>query len=215
MSLRFRLTLGLIFVAAIGVVTVDIVNYTSLRTFLLDRADRTLNDAHYSVTTALQENTAQAGAGAATEDFQLYLATEIPSLVGAIQGNCIQIRTPTNGIVGSECLAQFQQRPLPPNPVYPRRVSVPHLNGNGERVRFITVPAAGGGGNYRVRVSAEPVLGNDFLLIATPLIGVDSTLHRLLVIELGVSALVLVALALLGLWIVRLGLRPLEAIGDT
>ena len=34
-------------------------------------------------------------------------------------------------------------------------------------------------------------------------------------IELLVSALVLVALALLGLWIVRLGLRPLEAIGPT
>ena len=53
------------------------------------------------------------------------------------------------------------------------------------------------------------------MILAAPLNGVDSTLHRLLLIELLVTASVLAALALLGLWVVRLGLRPLAAIGDT
>src|SRR5207249_8525912 len=45
--------------------------------------------------------------------------------------------------------------------------------------------------------------------------GVESTLHRLLLIELIVTAAVLAALAMLGLWINRIGLRPLRAIEAT
>ena len=43
----------------------------------------------------------------------------------------------------------------------------------------------------------------------------ESTLHRLLLVELLVAALVLAAIGGLGLWVVRLGLRPLAAIGGT
>ena len=53
------------------------------------------------------------------------------------------------------------------------------------------------------------------LVVATSLRDVDSTLHRLLLIELVVTAVVLGAIVALGLWLVRLGLRPLEAIGAT
>jgi two-component system OmpR family sensor kinase len=53
------------------------------------------------------------------------------------------------------------------------------------------------------------------LVVATSLREVDSTLHRLLLIELVATALVLGAIVALGLWLVRLGLRPLDAIGQT
>jgi two-component system OmpR family sensor kinase len=53
------------------------------------------------------------------------------------------------------------------------------------------------------------------LVVATSLASVDSTLHRLLLIELIVTVLVIGGIAGLGLWVVRLGLRPLDAIGDT
>src|SRR5206468_10586509 len=53
------------------------------------------------------------------------------------------------------------------------------------------------------------------LLLGAPLHSVDSTLHRLLLIELLVTVAVLAALAALALWVVRLGLRPLAAIGAT
>jgi len=52
----------------------------------------------------------------------------------------------------------------------------------------------------------------DLLIIATSLGDVDSTLHRLLLIELLATAAVLAALAAVGLWVVRLGLRPLRAL---
>ena len=53
------------------------------------------------------------------------------------------------------------------------------------------------------------------LVVATSLADVDSTLDRLLLIELIVTVLVIAGLVALGLWLVRLGLRPLDAIGDT
>src|SRR5439155_9771236 len=72
-----------------------------------------------------------------------------------------------------------------------------------------------GSGRYRVRASIEPQARHTIVILAAPLNGVDSTLHRLLLIELLVTASVLAALALVGLWVVRLGLRPLSAIGST
>jgi two-component system OmpR family sensor kinase len=53
------------------------------------------------------------------------------------------------------------------------------------------------------------------LIVATSLHDVDSTLHRLLLIALLTGGAVLAALAALGLWVVRLGLRPLASIGET
>jgi two-component system, OmpR family, sensor kinase len=66
-----------------------------------------------------------------------------------------------------------------------------------------------------VRASIEPQAKSYVLIVAQPLSDVDSTLHRLLLIALLVTALVLAGVALLGLWVVRLGLRPLAAIAAT
>ena len=72
-----------------------------------------------------------------------------------------------------------------------------------------------GGGRYRVRASIEANAPNFIILISTPLSGVDSTLHRLLLVELLVTAIVLVTMTALGLWLVRVALRPLDAMGKT
>ena len=53
-SLRARLTLILIFLATVGLVASDIVSYTSLRTFLIDRADTSLDTAVNSLTSTLE-----------------------------------------------------------------------------------------------------------------------------------------------------------------
>jgi hypothetical protein len=57
-------------------------------------------------------------------------------------------------------------------------------------VRYVTVPASNGGGQYRVRISVDGKMDEYSLLLATPLTGFNSTLHRLLVIELLVTVLV-------------------------
>jgi two-component system OmpR family sensor kinase len=85
---------------------------------------------------------------------------------------------------------------------------------DGEAVTYFTVPGEDGGGEYRVRASiAED--DRAMLVLATSLSDVSSTLDRLLLIELVVTAVVLGAIIALGLWLVRLGLRPLEEIGGT
>jgi two-component system OmpR family sensor kinase len=87
--------------------------------------------------------------------------------------------------------------------------------GGEDRVRFFTVPATSGGDRFRVRAAIEGNDPNTLLLTALSLHDVDGTLHRLLMIELLVTGIVLLALAAGGFWVVRLGLRPLRAMEQT
>jgi two-component system OmpR family sensor kinase len=71
-------------------------------------------------------------------------------------------------------------------------------------------------GDTRFRVALEP-LGDtgQILIVAAPLNDADDTLHQLLIVEIVVAASVLLATLLLGLWLVRVGLRPLGRIEVT
>jgi two-component system OmpR family sensor kinase len=77
-----------------------------------------------------------------------------------------------------------------------------------------TADAADGNGRYRV-LASRGGRGGETTVVATPLDDVDATLRRLLLVELLVTAVVLLGLGALGLWVVRLGLRPLEEIEET
>src|SRR5262249_42201874 len=68
--------------------------------------------------------------------------------------------------------------------------------------------------SYRVRASIEPQNPGAVLFVATSLADVEDTLHRLLLIELIATAAVLAALGGVGLWVVRLGLRPLAGVEE-
>src|SRR5262249_36229537 len=61
----------------------------------------------------------------------------------------------------------------------------------------------------------ERLSDGSLLMVALPLDDVNSTLHRLVVIEVVVTAAVLLGAVLLGLWLVRVGLRPLRGIETT
>jgi two-component system OmpR family sensor kinase len=97
--------------------------------------------------------------------------------------------------------------------VLPETIDPPTEPDGPEVVRYFTVPGEDGD-RYRVRASISPA-ASAMLVVATSLADVDSTLDRLLLIELIVTVLVIAGLVALGLWLVRLGLRPLDAIGDT
>jgi two-component system OmpR family sensor kinase len=66
-----------------------------------------------------------------------------------------------------------------------------------------------------VRASIETQHPGYVLVLASSLTCVDSTLPRLVLIELVATGAVLAALAALALWVVRLGLRPLRRIEQT
>jgi two-component system OmpR family sensor kinase len=85
--------------------------------------------------------------------------------------------------------------------------------------KYFTVSSTGSGPQWRVFV--VPLINNDSqqvvgaAAVATPLTEVDRTLHRLMLIDLGVSAIILVALGVFGWLLVRASLQPLADIEET
>jgi len=184
-SLRARLLLGVIVLAAAGLAAADVATYTSLQSFLLDRTDRSLQGAN--------------------PDFDRHGHCDGPgggpSRGGS--GDFVQLRSDPGTISCTD--GGFSTS----SPRLPAVLEAP-----ADGARYVTVPSEDGASRYRVRVSLEPQSGQT-LVVASSLADVDATLRRLLVIELLVTGAVLFGLAALGLWVVKLALRPLEAIGAT
>jgi two-component system OmpR family sensor kinase len=218
LSLRARLILGVIALAAIGLVAADFATYSALRSFLIDRTDTSLDAAHVAVEGALfprQHRGPGDGGGDQGSRPPAPPANDlgIGPLAAAAPGEYIELRRRNGSIVRAGSTPRFPGSAASPPPVLPVKITLPA--GAGERVAYFTVPAKSGGDRYRVRASIEPQARNYVLVVASSLSDVDSTLHRLLLIASLVTALVLLGIALLGLWVVRIGLRPLEAIETT
>jgi len=211
MSLRTRLLLGVVVLSAIGVVTADVVTYTQLRNFLIQRTDNTLTASHPGVEQAAFPSGEPSSSEEGGPD------RDIAGVLRSLGGDCVQVRTLAGEVVKHACVPSFGQTTKPPAPVYPKTVLLPSRPSGpeGDRVTFLTVPAVSGGSDYRVRASIEGHEPNYVLFIAAPLGSVESTLHRVLLVELLVTAAVLAGIAGLGLWVVRLGLRPLREIEAT
>jgi two-component system OmpR family sensor kinase len=193
LSLRARLLLGVVVLAALGLATADVATYTSLRSFLVSRTDEQLEAAHPAIEAAIFGGPGGPGPAIPQEGVDYY-----------------QLRTVGGKILGGR--ATFEHSDLPP-PDLPRQIKVgPKRESDHDLVSYFTVTAVGGGGSYRVRASIEDHHRGYVLVLASSLSSVVGTLHRLVLIELVATGAVLAALATLGLWVVRLGLRPLRAI---
>ena len=209
LSLRARLLLGVVVIASAGLIVADIATYTALKSFLIDRVDSTLNSVHQGVASVFFPSGNNHGPGP---------PADVQSVSSQIQGYCIQVRQLNNTAITPEvCNPIFGQVQLEPGARLPKRITLPAeaSNPQGDRISYFTVPAVSGSGSYRVRASVEARDPSRILILAAPLSDVYSTLHRLFLIELGVTVAVLSTMILLGLWIVKLGLRPLERMGKT
>ena len=179
--------------AALGLGAADVATYTSLRSFEFDHTDATLDSLQHAFG---QPGFAGSGPGQPAVFIQLRAADG-------------------KRVVGRRSSHSFRGEAAPPPPRWPATISLAGGTEQGpDLVRYFNVPAASGGGRYRIRASREPEQSG-VLAIAVSLRDVDSTLHRLLLIELLVTAAVLAGVAALGLWLVRVGLRPLGAIERT
>ena len=211
LSLRARLLLGVIAIAFAGLVTADVATYAALKSFLIDRVDTALNSVHQGVEASSSRRAgggARRGAGRREHpgrvqpDPRLLPRAEDARRGGGDEGVLHPAVRTVAARAGREAARDD-------------RASDAADHAAGRPLHFFTVPAVSGGGSYRVRASTEARDPTHVLLIAAPLNDVNSTLHRLLLIELGVTVAVLCTMILLGLWIVRLGLRPLEKMGKT
>ena len=199
LSLRTRLVLGLLVLAAAGLVAADLATYKSQESFLFDQTDSTLQ-AEHQLGERLAGNCSPGGGpqqGALPAGFYV----ETRDLGGRRLAQCGPF-----SVVGT--------KPQPP-PRVPEKIKLQApTQGQPDAVRYLTAPAQSGGGRYRVRASIDP--GSDRLLIVgLSLHDVDATLHRLFLIELIVTLAVLAGLVALALWVVRISLRPLVAIEHT
>jgi two-component system, OmpR family, sensor kinase len=210
LSLRARLLLGVFVISAIGLVAADAATYASLRSFLLDRVDKTLELGHAQV----EHIAFPGGGGPGQGQGQGPSGQQPPRGTGPpAEGiDWYQVRTLTGDVLTSGFLVGGGSAPSLPDSI---RLPSSGSGNDGERATYFTVSSKSGSTSYRVRASIEPQEPNRVFIIAASLHDVFGTLHRLLLIELVVTIGVLTAIAGLGLWVVRLGLRPLGEIETT
>jgi two-component system OmpR family sensor kinase len=212
MSLRRRLIVGMLVLAAVALIGADVATYTSLRSFLLTRTDSSLEADHRAI-----ENALPTGGSANPCD----------GLDRVVPGVFVQLRSRDGAkVVCSTAVRDFSRPPVAggtpsddrqpekPPPRLPTAIALTAPTGGVEPERSFDTEAAEGGTRYRVRASLDPGIGF-MLIVARPLDDVYSTLHRLLLIELLVTLAALGAIGVLGAWVVRVGLRPLDSIEHT
>ncbi len=188
LSLKARLILGVIVLAGVGLAAADVATYASLRSFLYQRVDQSLQNNR-----GLEH--CQGGPG--PDDH----GPPIQPLGGG--ETFARIVTPSGSTL---CNLGLQSTASPPQ--WPSTAGL-----SADSVRYDTVSAQDNGSRFRVRTVVEP--NGNVVQSSASLSDVDATLRRLLLIELLVTASVLLGIVALGVWVVRIGLRPLTAIETT
>ncbi len=198
MTLRLRLLLVLVGIVAVGLLSADVATYASLRSYLFSQVDNELRDDAIPIGTQVADAISRPfGRGGVARVFPP-------------PGLWIELRDQSGTNLGP-----VEAYPLAP-PILP--LSLP---GSGSAstspVRFNAT--SGGSSKVAYRVLAEPIQvdGSEIgtVIVAIPLSDLHHTLGRLLVIEVLVSAAVLIVLGFLAWWIVRRNLRPLDQMATT
>jgi two-component system, OmpR family, sensor kinase len=194
-SLRARLLIVTVALVAAGLLVANVATYRYLSRFMLQRIDQQL----VAATAPVYARLAHDGPGDGGPDY---------SLPGGSYG---QLVDPSGDVVNSAPLGFSPQGAGPA--VLPD--DLPGSSGwsGPDAIAYSTARPFGEGGSYRVRATALP--GGGTIVVATPLTEMEATLRRLVGVELFVSLIVLGLVAGLALWLVRIGLQPLEGIGET
>src|SRR5262249_16913365 len=194
MSLRARLLAVLAVLAIVGLVVAAIATYAPLRSFLTNRVDSSL-----AASAAVLARPLSHGFPPTRGDFD-QLASSTPGIF-------VQFRSETGKAVFS--VPSRQSDGTLSWPELPK--SMPELGDDG--LATFNTNALSGGGQFRALIVRLRFGG--LLIVAAPFDNVEATLHRLFLIELLVSIAVVAAIVALGLWLVRVSLRPLRKIEDT
>jgi two-component system, OmpR family, sensor kinase len=194
-SLRARLLTVVVSLTAVGLVVAGIATYASLRSFLVQRVDRTVSG--------------EATALARSLEVRGHLE---PGDIGPLGATNPGVYI---GLAGSTGVLQWAPVGVRPGETAAPQPDLPasRVQGAADGLDPFTVAAVSGGARYRVQL--EPLRGGQTLVVAAPLKDVGDTLHQLLLVELVVALSVLAAIVVLGLYLVRVGLRPLRKIEHT
>jgi two-component system, OmpR family, sensor kinase len=214
MSLRLRLIVIIVVLSGGVLVAVNVVTYTALHSFLLDRERTQLLDAVTGVDTQLK------GSPVAT-------ATQIPTgapgsrpLVPTSPAVAAGSRGSAPGTFGAlldgagNSVRTLQLRDgdhiRPPPRLPDGLVAAAKRHAGPVEVDAVT-------GNGRYLIVARPQAGSPTrtVVAGVPLGAVDDTLSELRVIEGSATIIALLLIFALGTWSIRVGLRPLDRMGAT
>jgi two-component system OmpR family sensor kinase len=226
-SLRARLLLAVGAVAIAALAVADVAIYSALHGSLFNKVDQSLQQAaaffvrpaqqDQSLTCPLQPGSSSPpgsdGAGAAAffnqsghprgPGFPAPFVSSYFVALGAA-GSSVSAAGECPAYVGGHTYA----------PRLPAKFTGFSAGPGGTQVTYFTAPAdEKGGPDFQVRVAVLP--NRRELIVGAPVNDTESTLHRLLLIELGVSAIAVVFALAAGWWLVRLGLRPLTEVERT
>ena len=222
MSLRARLIIGVVALTTLGLIVAGAVVYAEQRGFLFDRADQQADAALPVVRRALEDKGILTPAlRPEGPDRPIGLGGGRPDpRDGRGRGGPERGRGPEAGLpstlygqardAAGRVLGNVTPR-LPATEAAPAAPKLPHDLAAGER-RTVEATAPSGP-RYRIVADATPTGG--LVIAAIPLTEVDAALSELLLTEGLVFGAVLLALGAGAWWIVRVGLRPLDAIGAT
>jgi two-component system OmpR family sensor kinase len=196
-SLRLRILVAVVALTAVGLGFASVGTYFALRSFLVDRIDEQLA---VSVGPVSEELGSPLRFGE-TRPARAFLPAGTVYLLREADGTTLQ------GPQSVSLAATRDAEMLLPD--LPERIA---LSGNDER--FFTVGGIGEAPTFRVLAVSSPS-GQTQLVIAIPLDDVETTLGRLIAIELVVTASVLGAVAMIGSVVVARGFRPLRRITAT
>jgi len=199
MSLRARLLIVTVGLVAVGLLVADLLTYRALATSLSQRLDEQLQQAQPFAVHALQQD----GSGGFGEPGPM-------EAVGPPAGTYAAFLDPSGAIVRDTFFdAPGGTTPAPPT----LPADLPGSTGGGTGTATFTASSTDGI-DYRTEATG-PLPDRGTLVVGIPLTEAQATLHRLVRIELLVTLGVIVLVAGLAWWLVRVGLRPLEGIGET
>jgi two-component system OmpR family sensor kinase len=200
MSLRARLLLSMVLVATLGLVAADVATYRLLRSTLFDRVEQQLQVATEMAIPALSLPEGSPGdLGGVQERFSLFPGGTYAAVLDA-QG----------AVVRRHVFGFGQDVPL--QPALPEGLPGSASHDGAPPVSF-TTDAVDGSTRYRVRAYA--LVDGGTLVVAVPLSEVTETLSRLLGIEVLVTVVIVAVLGALAWSLTRIGLQPLERMGET
>lgn len=205
MTLRSRLLLLLVGIVLVGLLVSGIITYKSLESFLVSRLNQQLTSSAQplgeSVFRCLERSNDNSSNGIC------YLGGNAPSVPS---GTFAQLQSG-----GSQYNLWFFSHSA-------GNANVPVLSGKhpfstSRNWQIFEVSSKSGLDYHAIKIDAAALPNglSGTLFIAVPLTEVDGTLNRLLLVELLVSACVLLFLGALSWWIVKAGLKPLDDMTET
>lgn len=205
MSLRLRLLLTLLPLFVIGLVVADVATYAALQSYLTQRIDQQVIQAHIPIERSLLGTSGGAALGG-SPDGGSAVGGDFGPFPESTYG---ELRSPNGKVIKAQNFtysADENSHPILPADLRPGTASNPTL---------LTVNGSGTISSYRVYVDSTHDGSGDIVIAAVPLADLQATLGQLLLLELGVSGGVTLVLGLLAMIIVRRSLRPLERMADT